>query len=600
MKSIKHITLSCSLLLLSLSLSSCLRNAPPSESGMDSQVNTTPTAQAPKASMPTALPVKYQTASYVVEKTAKEDLATDEESKIKVGARITSTRGPQPLWDIVKRLAALKRMNVSWASDVDKNVLVDVDINANDDFFEALDNMLRQVDYFHEVEGNTIVVKYKETRQFQIAMPFTKQTFSTSTGGNVLGNTETSNNVDGTIQLSSKDNEFDIWENIRLNLESIMEIWSYRREAAMVEAGTNSAGGGEEAARTYTANAAGAASADTNTNGADQTASNEEKSETSVGGQGYYLIDKPVGLITVTAPRPVLEKIDAYIATLKKSLYKQISIEAKIIEVQLTEASTIGINWSSVLKNFAIVGDMTFGADGQVYPFIYNDDSVNGERTKIYDVDDDGNSTYLGQYFKTINPGQFISNITMGLNGGFELFLNALNEQGDAKILSNPKISVMNGQPSLITVGRNVTYIDSIESDLDSDSGIVTYTVNTERVLSGVGMALTATILDDNQIIMNLVPITSELSEPIEYLDVGTLGGTVGLPVINVREMSTTVKVKDGEMLVIGGLISDYTQNEGEFAPLLGEIPILKYLFGYESKEHIKRELIILLRPRVI
>ena len=279
----------------------------------------------------------------------------------------------------------------------------------------------------------------------------------------------------------------------------------------------------------------GAATADTNANGADKTAKKSEQQQSSVGGQGYYLIDKPVGLITVTAPRPVLEKIDAYITTLKKSLYKQISIEAKIIEVQLADSSTIGINWSNVLKNFNLTGTATFGDNGQVYPFVYNNDKVNGKVTYTDDT--------KSAYFKTINPGQFISNITMGA-ANFDIFLNALNEQGDTKILSNPKLSVMNGQPSLITVGRNVTYVDSIESDLDSDSGIITYSVETERILSGVGMALTATVLGEDEIIMNLVPITSELQEPIEYLDVGNLGGTVGLPVINVREMSTTVKVR--------------------------------------------------------
>lgn len=598
MKSIKHITLFGSLLLLTLALTSCVHDAPKAKDQTPSaQEATIPSTELPpqQSNISTALPVKYQTASYVVDKEAQEDLTTAEESKLKVGARITSTRGPQPLWDIVKRLAALKRMNVSWSSDVDKNVLVDVDINANDDFYEALDNMLRQVDYFHQMQGNTIVIKYKETRQFQIAMPFTKQNFTTATGGNVLGNEETSSNVVGTIELSSKDNEFDIWENIRTNIESIMEIWSFRRERDMADEGATDAGGGDAAARDFTAGSTVGSSADATENGADNTAALASHSKSDIGGQGYYIIDKPVGLITVTAPRPVLEKIDSYISTLKKSLYKQISIEAKIIEVQLSDASSIGINWSSVLKNYNLSGRATFGDNGQVYPFIYNDDRVNGENTRINDAD--GN--YLGKYFKTINPGQFISNITMGA-ASFDVFLNALNEQGDTKILSNPKLSVMNGQPSLITVGRNVTYIDSIESDLDSDSGIVTYSVETERILSGVGMALTATILGDDEIIMNLVPITSELQEPIEYRDVGNLGGTVGLPVINVREISTTVKVRDGEMLVIGGLISEVTKNEGEFAPLLGSIPIIKYLFGYETKEMVKRELIILLRPRII
>jgi general secretion pathway protein D/MSHA biogenesis protein MshL len=540
---------------------------------------------------PTGLPVKYQTASYVVDKQTPEDLTTEEDSKLKVGARITSTRGPQPLWDIVKRLAALKRMNVSWASDVDKNVLVDVDINANDDFYEALDNMLRQVDYFHEMLGNTIVIKFKETRQFQIAMPFTKQNYTTSTGGNVLGSSETSNNIDGTIQLASKDNEFDIWDNIRLNIESIMEIWSYRREQNMVDEATTDAGNAEDAARSYTASNTGAVSAEAKTNGADKTAKKTEQEENSVGGQGYYLIDKPVGLITVTAPRPVLEKIDAYITTLKKSLYKQISIEAKIIEVQMDDSSSIGINWSSVLSNFNVGGTVTFGDEGQVYPFVYNNDSVNGSVTYTDDT--------LGSYFKTINPGQFISNIVMD-SVDFDIFLNALEEQGDTKILSNPKLSVMNGQPAMITVGRNVTYVDSIESDVDSDTNVTTYTVETERVLSGIGMALTATVLNNDEIIMNLVPITSVLEEPIEYLDIGEDGASVGLPVISVREMNTTVKVKNGEMLVIGGLISDTESSTSQFMPILGDIPVLRYLFGYEEKEHIKRELIILLRPRLI
>jgi general secretion pathway protein D/MSHA biogenesis protein MshL len=109
---------------------------------------------------------------------------------------------------------------------------------------------------------------------------------------------------------------------------------------------------------------------------------------------------------------------------------------------------------------------------------------------------------------------------------------------------------------------------------------------------------LTATVLNNNEIIMNLVPVTSELQGEIEYRAVGE--GEVGLPVVNVREMSTTVRVKDGEMLVIGGLISDVNEDVGNFAPVVGDIPLVKYLFGYEEKIKHKRELIILLKPRII
>ncbi len=567
MKYLKYSFVAGSLLLLTLLLSSCAtdtkqqeQNAVLAQQSAQAAAKAA-TVNAPK--LPASLPVRYQTASYVVDKDQTEDISIAEESTLKVGARITSTRGPQPLWDIVSRLASLKNMNVSWASDVDKNVLVDVNIGANDDFYQALDNMLRQVDYYHEMQGSTIIVKYKETRQFQISMPFVKQTYKTNTGGDVLGgggSSETTSNVAGEISLMSdgvaigqhKDGnlggiEFNTWSSIENNLNAILNMWTT-----------------DEIENT-------AVSTSDQTVSADATTGNtiQEQAATATfrrsSGQNAYFIDKPVGLITATAPRPLLDKLEVYINSLKKELYKQISIEAKIIEVQLRDASSIGINWSNVLKDFDITGTLEFGVNGQVHP----------------------------------GSGQFVSNISIN-DKSFSVLLNALNEQGDTKILSNPKISVMNGQPAMITVGRNVTYIDSIESDRDSDTNEVTFTVNTERILSGIGMALTATITEKNEIIMNLVPITSELQEPIEYRDIGFDGGVVGLPIVNVREMSTTVKVKGGEMLVIGGLISDSNQTTGEFAPFLGDIPGLRYLFGYEEKEHLKRELIILLQPQII
>jgi len=522
---------------------------------------------------PAALPVMYQSPTYMVDSDEEDVLFSgDGESILKVGATIKSTRGPQPLWDILKRLASLKKMNVSWASDVDQNVLVDVDINANDDFYEAVDNLLRQVDYFHEMKGNTIIVKYKEVRQFRIAMPFVKSDYKTGAGGNVLGSNDASSNIDGTIELKSEGNTFDIWENIQSNMDTIIDLWN--TTAVTPDITPSDAEVAEESA-----------SAD---------AAIQATRRVSSGGVAY-LIDKPVGIVTVTAPRPLLDELQRYFDNLTKELYKQISIEAKIIEVQLTDNSYIGINWSKVLKNFDITGTVTFGAgsddpngtytQGQVWPYVSsNNNSFN-------------NGTDHGPIY---DPTRFISKIALDAVG-FDVFLNALNEQGDTKILSNPKISVMNGQPSLLTVGRNVTYIESIETDIDNSgvSALRTYTVETARILSGVGLALTATVLNDNEIIMNLVPVTSELEEPIEYRRFGD-GGEVGLPVVNVREMATTVRVKDGEMLVIGGLISEVEDNQGEFAPILGEIPLVRYLFGYEEKVKEKRELIILLKPRII
>lgn len=512
---------------------------------------------------PESLPTMYQNPAYMVDvEDDDEAILKEEETALKVGATIKSTRGPQPLWDILKRLAALKKMNVSWASDVDQNVLVDVDINANDDFYEAVDNLLRQVDYFHEMQGNTIIVKFKEVRQFRIAMPFVRQTYQTGTGGNVLGGSDLSTNVDGTIVLKSSENTFDVWESIQANMDKIIATWqttAVTPEAVVAP----EEGPAEEAVQQATR-------------------------RISTGGVQYF-IDRPVGIITVVAPRPMQDALQDYFDSLTSELYKQIAIEAKIIEVRLQDNSTIGLNWDNVLKDFNVQGIVTFGDEnrgGQVWPYISSvNDSFNDgvEQGPIYD------------------PTRFISKIQL-LPANFNVLLNALKEQGDTQVLSNPKLSVLNGQPALISVGENVTYISSIEVDRDTGGvqTLLTYTVETERVLSGISMALTATILNDNEVVMNLVPITSQLEEPIEYRDIGLEGQQIGLPRVNVREMSTTVRVKDNEMLVIGGLILEVDDTQGNFAPIVGKIPVVRYLFGYEEKVREKRELIILLRPTII
>jgi general secretion pathway protein D/MSHA biogenesis protein MshL len=181
----------------------------------------------------------------------------------------------------------------------------------------------------------------------------------------------------------------------------------------------------------------------------------------------------------------------------------------------------------------------------------------------------------------------------------FTTFIKALQEQGQTSVLSNPKISVMNGQPALISVGRDVTYIKEVKTETSGTSGSLSSTVTTENILSGIGMALSAVVTGNNEIIMNLVPITSELAEPIEYVEVGQ-GNKIGLPVVNKREMNTTVRIKDGSMLVVGGLISEVETKDGNFLPGTRNLPYLRYLFGYEEKKKRKRELIILLRPRII
>ena len=475
---------------------------------------------------------------------------------IPVGADISSNTGPVALRDIMKRLAALKGMNISWASDVDQMATVDVDIRAEDDFFRSLDNILRQKDYFHEVQGNTIVVKYRETKKFHVAMPFLKSSYNTGVGGDVLGSGTQASSLKGNIQLTSEKNDFDVWANISKNLDQILGIWEETTTTPPPATTTTATG----------AAAVAAAAAPPPT--ATTTTTRNVKA-----GTGYYSIDKPIGLITVTAPRPLVEKIAIYLDNLKSELYRQISIEAKIVEVAVDNTENRGIDWTNFLSGKNV--DFTlFGPNGIIY---------------------DAAAANSG--------GRVVSQIGIptGTTGNpFSLALNFLDTQGDTTVLANPKLSVMNGQPGLITAGDSFKYIDKVESRVDGTTGAVTYTVTTASLMSGIGMSVIGTIMDNDEIILTLTPVTSKLNgDKVDYID--GWGGTIGVPRIKLREMNTTVRVKSGQVVVIGGLIDNAETTGGSNkVPFLGDIPILGSLFSKSYKSTKKSELVIMLQPKIL
>ena len=471
-----------------------------------------------------ALPVRFQKPSYLISDRGMAEGAAnvDDELALKVGADITTTAGAVPLRDIMKRLASLHNMNVSWASDVDQYVYIDVDISAADDFFEAINNMLRQVDYFYELKGSTIIIKFKETRKFHVALPpRIKGQANINTSGGTTTNTDSDNTR---------------WDSIDKNLSQLLDIWAQRFEAPASAMPPKD--GDEEEQQVVPQGAT-----------LKQTSS------------GFYSIDPSLGLITVTAPRPLLDKVQIYVDALKEEMYKQITIEAKILEVTLDQGSAKGIDWDGLLKGSAFNFTATFGNSGQIYP----------------------------------DSGGFIDTISLAAKS-FDLVLDAIETQGSTKVLANPRISVMNGQPAVIYVGDNVTYISEVETT--TDEGVVTTAATTAQAISGLRLEVYATIMNDDEIVMSIIPMISQLEEPIEYKQFGL--NQVGLPFIKERTMNSIVRVHNGEMLIVGGLISSVEIDEGSNVAGLGKLPGMKYIFGNEAKSMIRKELVILLRPRIL
>jgi general secretion pathway protein D/MSHA biogenesis protein MshL len=497
----------------------------PRESTTEPVQTEVPAAAAHAAESEKALPVRFQKPSYFVKDLGMDEkrAADEDELTVMVGADIATVAGPAPLRDIMKQLAALHNMVISWASDVDQYVYVDVDIRADEDFYTAIENMLRQVDYFHEVAGNTIIVKFKETRKFHVALP--PRIVGTS-NINTTGGTTTNVESDTTR-----------WDSIRGNLDKVLDIWAQRYQPP--PSAKPSEDDEEEA---------------TEPQGATITKTSS----------GFYSVDPSLGFITVTAPRPLLDKVELYINDLKVEMYKQITIEAKILEVQLNHDNQSGIDWSELLSASAFNFTATFGdAPGVIY-----DNS---------------------------NFNQFLDTITLE-SKNFSLVIDAMQEYGDTRVLANPRISVMNGQPAVIYVGDNVTYISEVETT--TDEGTVTTSASTAQAVSGLNLQVYATIMDDDEIILSLIPMISRLTQPIEYRQFGL--NQIGLPEIRERTMNSIVRLKNGEMLVVGGLITTINDNSGNKVMWLGDIPGLQKVFGRSGDSSQRQELVILLKPTIL
>ena len=157
----------------------------------------------------------------------------------------------------------------------------------------------------------------------------------------------------------------------------------------------------------------------------------------------------------------------------------------------------------------------------------------------------------------------------------------------------------MNGQTAMLSAGRSITYLSKVESTTTATTGgdTTTFTTTEKSILSGVMFGLVPFISDDGKITMTITPIISNLVT----FDEQAFGTTkIKLPTVDLREMSSTVKLLDGQMVVIGGLIDSKEELTENKVPILGSIPVLGYLFKSVEKTYVKKELVIMLIPKII
>ena len=286
----------------------------------------------------------------------------------------------------------------------------------------------------------------------------------------------------------------------------------------------------------------------------------EAQVKTLLSHDGRFVINRLSGTIQVTDLHTRIEEVSQFLMNVRQSLYRQVEIQARIYEVVLRDDYSLGLNWNTI--NFE-------GTAGNL---------------AITDI-------------ITATAGGFpIRAATAALsfnNGSFHAVLNALREQGQVRVVSQPRILTLNNQPALIKVGTDQSFFSSTTTQGVSGAGnIVTEQVRT--VTSGLVLSVTPQISQDGWIMMDVSPIITTLRDTVTSRN----GSTA--PIIDVKQSGGLVRVRDGEMVIIGGLIQDQRSDTERKVPMLGDIPGIGWLFTGTYEVTRKTELVIFLMPRIM
>jgi MSHA biogenesis protein MshL len=183
----------------------------------------------------------------------------------------------------------------------------------------------------------------------------------------------------------------------------------------------------------------------------------------------------------------------------------------------------------------------------------------------------------------------------------FGVLLDALAKYGNVKIVSNPRILVTNGQPALISVGKSISYIQSVQVSTTTVSGGTSTTqptVNLSSIFDGVMLGVVPYINNlTNTVNLSITPIKSNVMS-LQQVSVGSNSYT--LPQVNLEEATTQILAKSDQMIVIGGLISKQINKTNTRIPVLGDIPVVGNLFKQNSESVNNIELVILIKPVVL
>jgi MSHA biogenesis protein MshL len=271
-------------------------------------------------------------------------------------------------------------------------------------------------------------------------------------------------------------------------------------------------------------------------------------------------------------------------------------LEAKIIEVKLSDTFQSGVNWSAFKSgpNSAISG----GAISPGTTLANSGALTNGIITSTPGAN-------LSSTAANALPAGAVAGTLFGLafqTSNFAALLNFLEAQGDVHVLSSPRIATLNNQKAVLKVGTDEFFVTEVTGGTQATTALqgTAPTVKVQPFFSGIALDVTPRIDENNEIILHVHPSVSTVSTVNKTVNLGSSGGVsniFNLPLASssVSETDSVVRARDGQIVAIGGLMRQASVADESGLPLMP-----KTIFGQTSRATEKRELVILLKPTVV
>ena len=312
-------------------------------------------------------------------------------------------------------------------------------------------------------------------------------------------------------------------------------------------------------------------------------------------GEGRAVITSPqAGTIAVRAMPDELRQVEQFLRASRLAIERQVMLEAKIIEVELRDGFQSGIDWS-LLKTRAAVGQTS----GHVGNAIVT--NPNGLPTL--------SAAVAGLLVDSVSlPAAAGGALGLSLAAqGFQAVMGFLETHGDLQVLSSPRVATLNNQKAVLKVGVDEYFVTNVSGGTNTPGGNGVAATTTMPTLtltsffSGIALDVTPQIDEANIITLHLRPSVTSVTEKTKQIDLGTIGNyRLPLASSSVNETDTVVRVQDGNIVAIGGLMQSESTRRASGLPGSNGNVVTRNLLGNTADTARKKELVVLIKPTII